>query len=94
MSINTLDTTCPGAFCGGLAPAKCDSGLTCDYHVAQADCGAADMGGFCIGMPAVCTPQAGFGPHSTTCGGGAKCKEECDLVKQGTLFFDDATCPQ
>jgi hypothetical protein len=83
----------PGKTCGGFGGKACAAGLFCNYSGIPDVCLIADAGGTCWGMPAVCTPEVGFGPASRECGA-AQCAWECDLVKKQVAFEVDGGCPQ
>lgn len=82
----------PGKTCGGFANLKCPGAASCSYQLADsALCNAADLGGSCWAMPAVC-PPIGAGAKTRACGAG-KCGDECNLIKSSTSCYADSTCP-
>jgi hypothetical protein len=93
MSVASIGECAPVVFCGGFANIQCPRGLHCNYGGDdQTICLVSDVGGACWGMPQAC-PMVVIGATTRACGA-ASCVEECTLVKQGTTFYEDATCPQ
>jgi hypothetical protein len=84
----------PAKTCGGFGGTQCPAGASCNYRQADKNgCGIADGSGACWTTPAVCMPVVGFGPQTRACGA-ALCADECELIKQETLWYPDNTCPQ
>jgi len=80
--------------CGGFGGLQCDSGLACDYGMMdQSGCNVSDQSGFCVMLPASCTPEVGIGPQTRGCGE-ALCDDACTLVQLGKTYYPDPTCPQ
>ncbi|MEP7125125.1 MAG: hypothetical protein ABJE95_29615 [Byssovorax sp.] len=81
----------PGKTCGGFANLKCPGAASCAYQLLDSgQCNAADLGGTCWAMPAVCPPVVGS--KTRACGAG-KCAGECDLIKSSTSYYVDSACP-
>jgi hypothetical protein len=79
--------------CGGFANLKCPGKATCAYKFSDiAMCNAADIGGTCWATPAVCPPIV-VGSKTHACSS-VKCEDECSLIKSGTSYYPDSTCPQ
>jgi hypothetical protein len=84
--------TTGGKACGGLGGFKCPTGTFCNYGVSSsAMCNVADLGGVCWGMPATC-PQILIGPQTRACKA-STCTSECELIKAGSVWYSDNTCP-
>lgn len=93
VSTQTTGECKAGKTCGGIANLKCPTGANCNFKVASAGaCGIADASGDCWGLPAQC-PQIVIGPQTRACGKNV-CAEECSLIKGGSVWYDDKSCPQ
>jgi hypothetical protein len=78
--------------CGGFAGTNCPSGAQCNYRQADKNgCGIADASGTCWVIPASCPPVV-IGSQSRPCNSNT-CTDECNLIKDGTPWFLDTTCP-
>lgn len=82
-----------GHTCGGLAAQPCPTGQYCNERVqGVVGCSISDLGGTCWGMPDSCGGGTAIGPSTRECGG--QCKSECELIKDGTGWYTDSSCPQ
>jgi len=93
MSVKGTGACTTGAkTCGGIAGLKCPTGTFCSYNVSGSNmCNVSDIAGSCWGMPATC-PTILIGPSTRACKA-TTCSPECQLIKAGSTWYTDNTCP-
>jgi hypothetical protein len=97
MAVSVAGECAAAKTCGGFGNLQCPptpaGQLSCNMGGPDASvCLVSDQAGGCWGMPAKC-PVRVIGPTTRACGG-LSCEEECELIKQGTTFHEDVSCPQ
>jgi hypothetical protein len=97
MAVSAAGECVAAKTCGGFGNLQCPptpaGQLSCNMSGPDASvCLVSDQGGGCWGMPASC-PVRVIGPTTRACGG-VSCEGECELIKQGTTFYEDVSCPQ
>lgn len=92
-AIQSSGACSPAKVCGTIHGYMCPAGAACNYKVADKDgCNVSDLGGECWVLPATC-PQIVVGPTQHACDS-LSCTDECNLIRLGTPWYDDPTCPQ